>query len=141
MTTVYIIDNTGDLISAAGRRLANASVCENEVQCLNRLETGEPAIVFCYYPVLDEVTIELIEMLRQVNAAAEIIVVGNQLPEEQIIKCLLAGAKGYQNIDTLSQYIDKLIKVVAGGEAWVSRKMVAKLIDYWRRLHPAEAAL
>ena len=134
MTAIYIIDNTGEIQLAAANKLSVAEMCENEIQALNRLETGLPAIVLLHYAVREAGTTEFVRILRQVNSAAEIIILGDNLQDELIIQCILAGAKGYQNIITFENCVEKLITVVAAGEAWISRKMVAGLIDYWRQI-------
>ncbi len=132
MTTVYILDQTGEIQQVAANKLPFAVVCENEIQALNQLETVVSAIVLLNYAVREADTSEFVEILRRVNTAVEVIVIGDDLEDERIMQCILAGAMGYQNINTLEQYIERLVTVVAAGEAWVSRKMVAGLIGYWR---------
>ncbi len=132
MAIVFILDQSGEIQKVAAKKAPFAVVCENEIQVMNQLESSVPAIVLLDYTVRKAGTSEFIEILRQMSAAVEIVVIGDDLADEQVIRCILAGAKGYQNRNTLEQYIEKLIAVVADGEAWVSRKMVAALIDYWR---------
>lgn len=131
MVTVYLIDKDGGIESAVGDRLGY-DASENEVHALNAIETGKPDVVLLHYAVRGKNTAEYIALLRNANVETEIVVIGNDLHDEQIIDCVLAGAKGYQNLSNLEQYLEKLIQAVAEGEAWISRKMVSRLINYWR---------
>jgi DNA-binding NarL/FixJ family response regulator len=111
--------------------LLEAVICDNEVHALNLLEESVAAVVLLHYAVRKTDTPEYIEILRKANTNAEIIIIGDDVQDERIIQCILAGAKGYQNIDSLERYVEKLIEVVGAGEAWFTRKMVGKLINYW----------
>ncbi len=132
MVSVYLVDYEGELLFAGGSGLSSAIVCDNEILALNKVAGDHSAVVVLHYAVRNTGTEEFIGLLKSANSAAQVVVVGHDLQDEQVIALILAGAKGYQNIDSFGQYAEKLIRVVSDGEAWVSRKMVGKLIDYWR---------
>lgn len=132
MFSLYVVDYQGEVVSAGGRVLHDAQVCGNEVQALNRVEQAGAGILLLHYSVLEKGTPEFISLLKKANSELKIVVVGHHLQTEDVIDCVWAGAGGYHNIDTLDQYIDKLINAVGSGEAWISRKIVAKLIELWR---------
>lgn len=132
--SIYVIDSKKEVMSAAGEALSSAAFSENEIVALNQIATGRYTIVFLHFFLLNKGTPEFIEILRKANSAVEIVVVGNQIENIDIINCILAGAKGYQELDTLGHYAEKLIQVISTGEAWISRRMIAKLIDYWQTI-------
>ncbi len=43
---------------------------------------------------------------------------------------LMVGAKGYQNIKQVNEYAVKIVKVIDADEAWITRRMVEKLLIY-----------
>ena len=139
MITVYVVDNNREIQSVVDGRSDAYTILENEIQALNVAGTVASAIVMVHYELRGHDTGEFIKLLRAENPLFDVIVMGHDLQDEEIIKCILAGAKGYQAIDTLHKCSEKLVAVVADGEAWISRKMVSRLIDYagLNNLHPA----
>jgi DNA-binding NarL/FixJ family response regulator len=91
-----------------------------------------PGFILLNFALRGEETTAYVELLISQSPATNIVVVGNDLSDEQILDCLLAGAKGYQNIRELPQYIERIIKAIAIGEAWITRRMTAYLLDYIR---------
>ena len=129
MINVQAIDNTGQIKLALVNAGASVSCYEDEVQALNAVEESRPSVILLNYEVRKEQTADYIGLIRKANLESKIIVISDELSEEKIIKCLIAGAKGYQEAKQLEAYVDKLIKVVDAGEAWITRHMVAVLLD------------
>lgn len=132
MSLLYVLDYQEEMLSVGSDDLRAAEFCSNEVQILNRVSETDHCILMLHYNSLKSKTPEFISMLRKANPQVIVVVIGHELGSDEIINCVFSGATGYQNIDTLSQYLGKLIKVVEEGEAWISRKVVAKLIEQWR---------
>ncbi len=65
------------------------------------------AVVLLDYTLRQQYSAEFIRMLFSYNSELIVIVIGNGLHEQDIIPCLLAGAKGYQEIDVLQTYVKK----------------------------------
>jgi hypothetical protein len=63
-----------------------------------------------------------------------LVIIGAQIKEDEVIQCMIAGAKGFQEQAQLSFYAERLIQAILKGEAWLSRKSVARLIDSIRLL-------
>ena len=99
---------------------------------MNEVERGGFAVVLLHYAVRGWDSAELVDQLKKSNPAVEIVLLGNDLDEELIIDCVMAGANGYQQIANLAAYAEKMVRVIGAGEAWISRKMVARLIQSWR---------
>ena len=132
MINVLIIDNSEQIKSALSDTVANISLYIDEVQALNAVEIKQPSVVLLNYSVRKEETAEYIKLIVKASTDCKIVVVADELGQEKTLECLMAGAKGYQEIRQLDFYADKLIKVIDAGEAWITRKMVAILLDNLR---------
>lgn len=58
-----------------------------------------------------------------------IALIGPEFSDDDLLDCLASGSKGYLRYDEVQANINKAVKVLAEGEAWISRRMVAKLLD------------
>ncbi len=129
MINVQVIGNTEKIRQTVAGDEMCLSCLEDEVQALNAAEKARPSIILLDYNLRKAETDDYIGLLLNVSADSKIIVIVDGVNEEQIFACLVAGAKGYQNINRLNEYAIKMIKVVDAGEAWVARRMVAKLLN------------
>ncbi|MFK5951102.1 MAG: response regulator [Methylococcales bacterium] len=102
---------------------------EDEVQALNTVEQKKPVVIILDYKLRQIETASYITLLLKANSKSKIIVIADELSDGDILACLIAGARGYQNLKQLNNYAVKMIKVINAGEAWVTRRMVAKLLD------------
>lgn len=132
MSMLYAVDYNLEISSIRSDALRSVEYYGNEVQALNRVAGAGCCILLVHYKILENKTPEYIALLKEANSEMIVIVIGHELDTDGIIDCVLSGASGYQNIDTLGQYIERLIKAVMAGEVWISRKVVAKLIERWR---------
>lgn len=129
MIKVQIIDKTDCINLTLLDAEVNSSLCDDEVQALNAVEKMQPSVVLLNYDVRKEQTIDYIRLILNVSSESKVVVLAEGLSDEKILSCLVAGAKGYQNLKQLDEYVNKLIKIVDAGEAWITRRMVAKLLD------------
>jgi len=125
---ILVIDNAEQL-NALFDSNAEVAYFSDEIQALNAAEQYQPELIFLNYLVRGEQTPEYIQLLLEVAGDSKLVVIGSDTSEDEIFRCLLTGAKGYQDKQQLPHYINKLIQVVAQGEAWISRKMVARVLD------------
>ncbi len=138
MPDVYIIDTHSPISANKYASTHTVKHCDNEVNAMNLLADCDPAVVLLNFSVRSAGTAEYIELLSQANPSLKIIVVGNNLADKDIIPCIYAGAIGYQNENKLAHFFSKMIAVVQAGEAWVSRRLIAAIVDNWRQQHLAE---
>ncbi len=132
---IQVIDNSG-LIATCLTEVDTELVCStDEVQALNTMEQCQPGLVFLNYAVRGEKTPEYIRVLLNAAPTASVVVIAEQLAEENVLQCLISGAKGFQVLELLPQYQLRLVQAIGNGEAWVSRIMVAKLLDRLRQLN------
>jgi len=111
----------------------NVQNISDEVKALNILEQYSSAIVLLNTNVMQEQTVEYIDVLLKASSNSAIVVIADELSDEEILKCLLAGAKGYQQLDQLKKYSSKLLTAMSAGEAWITRRMTATLLDSLRK--------
>ena len=133
MIDVLIIDKTEQIKSLLLVEKARVQAFDDEVKALNAVEQMSSAVVLLHYNVREEQTEEYIGLIMQASSKSKVVIVADQLDENAILKCLLAGAKGYQKISQLSDYAEKLVTVMNAGEAWITRRMTATLLDSLRR--------
>jgi len=129
MINVQIIGNAEQIKQAIMGEEMCISFLEDEVQALNAVEKLKPSVILLEYGLRKAETDDYIKLLLNVSADSKVVVIADELNDEGIFACLVAGARGYQNLNELSGYAVKMIKVVDAGEAWISRRMVAKLLD------------
>ena len=132
MINVLIIDNSEQIKLDSSGSVANIALYKDEVQALNIVEKKQSPVVLLNYAVRKDETAEYIELILNASIDCKIVVIADELSQEKILNCLTAGAKGYQEIKQLDFYADKIIKVLDAGEAWITRCMVAILLDSLR---------
>ncbi|MCK5188832.1 MAG: response regulator transcription factor [Methylococcales bacterium] len=92
-------------------------------------ESHQPNIILLDYDFLKTRSSLFIKSLYLFSAESKIIMLGSGLQENQLIDCLLAGIYGYLDEKDFEMFFVQAIKAVDSGEAWVSRCIVAKLIE------------
>jgi len=133
---IHVIDNIGLIAQIVEAFAADVAVYDDEIQALNAAEQQQPALIFLNLALRGLESAAYIRLLLSVSSSSNIVLIGENADDEAVFSCLLAGAKGYEERQPLPAYLDKLIRVVLDGEAWVSRKRVAGLLDAVReRLH------
>lgn len=132
MMDVLIIDKDNEIAPAIHEGTVMLSVFYDEIQALNAVETMRPEIIVLNYAIQKSRTAEFISVLFQTSEHSKIILVAENLADEEVLECLIAGAKGYLQIHEVKKFINKLLCAVNAGEAWITRRMVAKLLDKLR---------
>ncbi len=129
MIRLQIIDSINQIQAALVDSDYDISLYNDEVQALNALEKQQASVILLNYALRKDATADYIKLILNISANSKIVVIADQLIEQEIVNCLLAGAKGYQDIKQLEDYASKLVKVIDAGEAWITRRMVAILLD------------
>ena len=132
---ILVIDNAGWLALLLAELGLEVLSVADEVQALNAAEQQKPEIIFLDYANRGDQTPEYISLLLDVSDGSKLVVIGENIDEDDVFRCLLMGANGFQDKQQLPYYINKLVKVVADGEAWVSRKMVARILSTLRQIN------
>ncbi len=129
MTHVLIIDNTQQIKGSWLGAENNVSLHDDEVRALIAIENHLPSVILLNYQMRNEASCDYIKLILNCSPTSKIVLIDDKLNEQEQLKCLIVGAKGYQNIEQLADYAKKLVKVVDAGGIWITRQMVAKLVD------------
>ncbi|AEG02314.1 response regulator transcription factor [Methylomonas methanica] len=131
---ILVIDDSGQISACLAEVEADLESRIDEIQALNVLEQMRPELVFLSYAVCGEQTQDYIRQVVKTLPSTSLIVIGEQASQDCVLRCLLSGAKGYQELQDLRYYSVRLVQAINRGEAWVSRRMVASLLDAIRQL-------
>ena len=71
----------------------------------------------------------LIPALRQKSPQTKVILLTDGASEARTLEALAHGARGYLDKALLTTFLARAVRVVDAGEAWVPRKMVARIMD------------
>ena len=71
----------------------------------------------------------LIPALRQKSPQTKVILLTDGTSEARTLEALAHGARGYLDKSLVAKFLARAVRVVDAGEAWVPRKMVAKIMD------------
>ncbi len=126
---IHVIDNLGQIQPHFLTAEDDVSFFSDEVKAINAAESDLPGLILLGYALRGTETAAFIDLLLSLCPLASIVLVGEDLSDQQVLGCLLVGAKGYLNSRDLPDYIDKLVKVIAIGEAWITRRMTARLLE------------
>lgn len=132
---VLVIDQSQRIAACLANAEAEVLLFVDEIKALNAAEAVQPELILVDYALLGDETPDFIRMLLDVSESSKLVVIGDQLAEEDVLRCLLIGAQGYQGYQRLPDCIEKMIRVVINGEAWVSRKMVTRVLQEIRLLN------
>ncbi len=94
----------------------------------------KPCILLFHLNLFKGRKINLLRALRQKSPKTKVILIPLRGPETQILDVLTHGVRGYIQEKDLRTFLPKAMRLVDAGEAWVPRKIVAKIIDRLARL-------
>lgn len=130
---ILVIDRTDSIKLDLLAVQKNIHYVNDEVKALNALEECSSVTVLLHINMMQEKTAEYIDVLLKANPASAIVVIAEELSDDEILKCLLAGAMGYQQQGRLMEYACRLVNAMNDGEAWITRRMTATLLDSLRQ--------
>ena len=130
---ILVIDRTDSIKLDLLAVQKNIHYVNDEVKALNALEECSSVTVLLHINMMQEKTAEYIDVLLKANPASAIVVIADELSDDEILKCLLAGAMGYQQQGRLMEYAYRLVNAMNDGEAWITRRMTATLLDSLRQ--------
>jgi DNA-binding NarL/FixJ family response regulator len=125
---IVIIDHQETLARLLPADKLSVRFFDDPLAAFRCIETSQPAIVFVSFELLRDEVLGCIEYIYRILPDSAIILTGSQLEDDSILDCLQAGARGYLELADAEKFAGKLIGAVASGEAWISRRLVAKLL-------------
>ena len=96
------------------------------VSMIGRLK---PRVVLLDLNLSSEFGASLISVLRRKSSRSRVILLVGRAREARIIEALSHGAVGCVSKKDLSRFLPEALEAVASGEAWMSRKLIPKIMD------------
>jgi DNA-binding NarL/FixJ family response regulator len=138
--TVLIADHDNARAGSCARLLRP----EKGIRLVGRIPSGldnfasladlKPDILLISSNVLKAKAISGLAVLRRSTPRTKVILLARRTSDARILDALSFGVRGYLEEDVLGTFLVKAVRCVAGGEAWVPRKMVARIIERLARL-------
>lgn len=132
MIDVQVIDNGEGIQGFIDKRSLSVCVHQDEIKALWAVERYKPIVVVLHYGLRERGTAEYIALLNAASPGTKIIFIAPELADHEVIDCLVSGAQGYLRNADLSKLINKAIKSVRRGEAWISRRLSAVILEKLR---------
>lgn len=137
---------TGESDMTGERRLiprAGITAIEDVVARVRRLN---PRILLANLKQCTDADCAMLVSLRRECPGTLVVLLADESAqqEDQVMRALAKGARGYLNIEADPAHISKAVHVIDRGEAWVPRKMLGKIMDqvlHWCHGSSVEAHL
>lgn len=130
--SVQVIDNIECITPFIDAKAADVSAFEDETSAFVSVSEEQPDVIFLEHNIRGNETVEYIALLNRASPGSKIVLIANQITEEEVMSCFLAGARGYLPAKEIEKFINKCIRVVNCGEAWITRKMVGQFLEMLR---------
>lgn len=89
-----------------------------------------PRILFLDLNLSRSNGVSLLPVFRQKSPQTRAILLVGRVSEAHLLDALSHGARGYLENKALHTFLVKAVRTVDAGEAWVPRKMVAKIMEH-----------
>ncbi len=135
MTDVVVVgEMISDVCSKLEAQLLDYGVkviasSEHVDDILPLLEKHQPRVVVMDFAERAQVSLGLIRLINIKNPGGKVLLISNFTDEDDLMNGITVGAQGYLEREACGIFLTKAIEAVALGEAWLSRKMVAKLLE------------
>jgi DNA-binding NarL/FixJ family response regulator len=126
---------------AASRRLLES---QKDIRVVGEARSGldaataaeklKPSIMLLDLALFDADSTALLPVIRRKSPRTRVLLLSDSTPEALTLEALSHGARGFLDKATLGTYLSRAVRAVNAGEAWVPRKMVAKIMDRLARL-------
>ncbi len=70
-----------------------------------------------------------LDSIRRARPSLKLIVIGPEGNDEQVMECIIAGARAYLAFSADIAIVRQAVEVVAGGSIWAPRRLLSKLVD------------
>jgi DNA-binding NarL/FixJ family response regulator len=108
------------------RVVGEAHTGQEAVSATARLK---PRVILLDLQLSSEFGASLISILRRRSARSRVILLVGRASEDRIVEALSHGAVGCVTKQEIPLFLSKALEAVAAGEAWMSRKLVPKIVD------------
>lgn len=99
------------------------------IEAIASVRRLRPRIVLLDFDLARSAGHSLIPALRHKSPRTQVILLTHGSAASRAFEALAYGARGYVDRSFARTFLARAVRVVDGGEAWVPRKMVARIID------------
>lgn len=134
-------------VAIAGRQAAALAACERLLRqepdtevvgevtgpaatCMEVLATVrkfKPRVLVCSFEMCTDPL--LLELRRECPATRVVLLADDFIEDDRLMHALAIGACGYLGHDQIQLHLARAVRGVDQGEAWVSRKMLGKMVE------------
>jgi len=108
----------------------NLVACHSDYsEGLKSIEVNKASVVLVEHDEKNADFEQLLKGIRDKSPESKIILLGEGISDEVILRYILCGIYGYLQLSCINEFLNKSIKCVHQGEAWFSRKLVSSLIE------------
>jgi DNA-binding NarL/FixJ family response regulator len=120
--------NEHTLVSRRSRSRSNLTVKEDEVARIRRIN---PLVLLVVLNLSsDDDYSLLLSLCNEYSGALVVLLADDSVQDDQLLKVLEIGARGYLKLDDVRSHLSRAIWVVGHGETWVPRKMLGNIMDH-----------
>lgn len=76
----------------------------------------------------------VLAQVRKRSPKTKVLAIDDRLDEQRVLRVAKAGACGYMLGEAIPAYLGKAVRVMAANEAWLSRKLMGKVVGELQRL-------
>lgn len=76
----------------------------------------------------------VLAQVRKRSPKTRVLAIDDRLDEQRVLRVAKAGAYGYMLGEAIPTHLGKAVRVMAAKEAWLSRKLMARVVDELQRL-------
>ncbi len=89
----------------------------------------KPDILLLSFNLLRGREIALLLTLREMSPRTKVILLARRAPKPRLLQALSYGAHGYIDEKAVAAFLPKAVRLVESGQAWVPRKVVARIAE------------
>lgn len=89
----------------------------------------KPGVVLLDLKLASEFGATLISVMRRRSGRTRVILLVGRASEAKILEALSHGAVGCLSKKDVNRFLPEVLEAVASGEAWMSRKLIPKIMD------------
>jgi len=112
-----------------GKGISVVGVARSGLEAMMASAKLRPRILLLNLNLIKRNRNNLLPTLRQNSPRTKVILLTRHGAEAAILEGLSHGAWGYLNEGGINTFLPKAVRLVDAGEAWVPRKMVAKIVE------------
>lgn len=113
--------------SVRGMRLVGEA--QTGLEAVSATARLKPRVVLLDLKLSSEFGATLIAVVRRKSLRTRVILLAGRASESRILEALSHGAVGAISKKDIARFLPEALVAVAAGEAWMSRKMIPKIMD------------